>query len=138
MWSIVIMGVADSWIFSAHVVVGMLSDNKTSLPMLVPGFLCLCTAVVFGPVSTHRICSALISQRYAVLLHRIQAPERVTPPPPSRAMPVTPALPPNANSADAAPPLESGTPPFLDRIRAFSSEQPAVKCEPTLVERTDH
>jgi hypothetical protein len=50
-WSIVIMGTADSWIFSAHVVVGIMSDNKTSLPMLVPGFLCLCTAIVFAPVS---------------------------------------------------------------------------------------
>lgn len=45
------MGIADSWIFSAHVVVGVMSDNRTSLPMLVPGFLCLCTAIVFGPVS---------------------------------------------------------------------------------------
>jgi hypothetical protein len=45
------MGTADSWIFSAHVVVGIMSENKTSLPMLVPGFLCLCTAIVFGPVS---------------------------------------------------------------------------------------
>lgn len=51
MWTIVIMGISDSWIFSAHVVVGIMSDNRTSLPMLVPGFLCLCTAVIFGPVS---------------------------------------------------------------------------------------
>ncbi|WWC98821.1 hypothetical protein V866_005714 [Kwoniella sp. B9012] len=62
-YTIVIMSITDSWVFSAHVVVGIMSDNKASLPMLVPGFLCLCTAVVFGP-------------RYAVLLHRIQAPER--------------------------------------------------------------
>lgn len=45
------MGITDSWIFSAHVVVGIMSDNRTSLPMLVPGFLCLCSAIVFGPVS---------------------------------------------------------------------------------------
>ena len=45
------MGVMDSWIFSAHVVVGIMSDNRTSLPLLVPGFLCLCSAIVFGPVS---------------------------------------------------------------------------------------
>ncbi|WVW81137.1 hypothetical protein I302_103128 [Kwoniella bestiolae CBS 10118] len=62
-YTIVIMSITDSWVFSAHVVVGIMSDNKASLPMLVPGFMCLCTAVVFGP-------------RYAVLLHRIQAPER--------------------------------------------------------------
>ena len=28
-----------------------MSDDKTSLPMLLPGFVCLCTAVIFGPVS---------------------------------------------------------------------------------------
>ncbi|KAK8850346.1 hypothetical protein IAR55_004264 [Kwoniella newhampshirensis] len=70
LWSIVTMSISDSWIFSAHVVVGIWSDNKASLPMLVPGFLCLCTAVVFGP-------------RYAVLLHRIQAPERLSAPAPT-------------------------------------------------------
>ena len=48
------MAISDSWIFSAHVVVGIMSDNRTSLPMLVPGFLSLCTAVVFGPVSSVR------------------------------------------------------------------------------------
>lgn len=51
LWSIVMMGVMDSWVFSAHVVVGIMSDNRTSLPLLVPGFLCLCSAIVFGPVS---------------------------------------------------------------------------------------
>ena len=51
LWTIVIMGLSDSWIFSLHVVQGIMSDNKTSLPMLVPGFMCLCTAIVFGPVS---------------------------------------------------------------------------------------
>ncbi|WWC72337.1 uncharacterized protein I206_106299 [Kwoniella pini CBS 10737] len=70
-YTIVIMSITDSWVFSAHVVVGIMSDNKASLPMLVPGFLCLCTAVVFGP-------------RYAVLLHRIQAPERSAAPTPAR------------------------------------------------------
>jgi hypothetical protein len=50
-WTVVMMGVSDSWIFSAHVVMGILSDNKTSIALLVPGFLGLCSAVVFGPVS---------------------------------------------------------------------------------------
>lgn len=48
------MGVSDSWIFSAHVVMGLLSDNKTSIALLVPGFLGLCSAVVFGPVGYSR------------------------------------------------------------------------------------
>ena len=64
LWSIVIMGITDSWIFSAHVVVGIMSENRTSLPMLVPGFLCLCSAIVFGPVSLkprHEVYSADIS-----------------------------------------------------------------------------
>lgn len=51
LWTIVIMGVTDSWIFSAHVVMGILSDSKSSITLLVPGFLGLCSAVVFGPVS---------------------------------------------------------------------------------------
>lgn len=50
LWSIVLMGITDSWLFSAHVVVGIMSENRASVPMLVPGFLCLCTAIVFGPV----------------------------------------------------------------------------------------
>lgn len=51
LWTIAMMSIADSWIFSAHAVIGMMSENKTSLPMLVPSFLYLCSAVVFGPVS---------------------------------------------------------------------------------------
>ncbi|WRT70497.1 uncharacterized protein IL334_007495 [Kwoniella shivajii] len=79
LYTIIIMSITDSWVFSAHVVVGIMSDNKSSLPMLVPGFMCLCTAVVFGP-------------RYAVLLHRIQAPERSSPAPiPPRITPTVPA-----------------------------------------------
>ncbi|WVQ85781.1 hypothetical protein IAT38_007948 [Cryptococcus sp. DSM 104549] len=74
LWGVVIMSVSDSWVFSAHVVLGIMSDNRASLPMLVPGFLCLCTAVVFGP-------------RYAVLLHRMQAPERASAPAPPPRLP---------------------------------------------------
>jgi hypothetical protein len=38
-------------LFLQHVVIGIMSDDKTSLPMLLPGFVCLCTAIIFGPVS---------------------------------------------------------------------------------------
>lgn len=51
MWTIVLMGISDTWIFSAHLAIGIYSDNKTSLPLLVPAFLIFCTAIVFGPVS---------------------------------------------------------------------------------------
>jgi hypothetical protein len=51
LWTIAMMFIADSWIFSAHAVIGIMSDNRTSMPMLVPAFLFLCSAVVFGPVS---------------------------------------------------------------------------------------
>jgi hypothetical protein len=50
LWTIGCMGMADSWLFSAHVIIGIMSDNKTSLPLLVTAFLCLMTAVVFAPV----------------------------------------------------------------------------------------
>lgn len=58
LWTIVLIALSDSWIFSAHLVFGVLSDNRTSLPMLVPGFAALCTAIVFGPVSW-RGCTAV-------------------------------------------------------------------------------
>lgn len=63
LWTIIMISMSESAIFSGHLVLGLLADNKTSLPLLIPCFLALCTAVVFGP-------------RYAVMLHRIQAPER--------------------------------------------------------------
>lgn len=50
LWTIVLMGISDTWIFSAHLAIGIYSDNKTSLPLLVPAFLIFCTAIVFGPV----------------------------------------------------------------------------------------
>ena len=53
-WTIVMMGISDSWVFSAHVVLGIVSDNQSSLPLLVPGFLCLCTAIIFAPVGQIR------------------------------------------------------------------------------------
>ena len=56
--TVTIMFVADSWIFSAHAVIGIMSDNKTSLPLLVPAFLFLCSAVVFGPVSVELVVDA--------------------------------------------------------------------------------
>ncbi|RXK41711.1 hypothetical protein M231_00946 [Tremella mesenterica] len=69
LWSIVMMAILDSWIFSSHVIVGIVTDNRASIPLLLPGFLALCSAVLFAP-------------RYCVLLHRIQAPEREPSPPP--------------------------------------------------------
>jgi hypothetical protein len=51
LWTMVIFGVSDSWIFSAHVVMGLLSDNKASIALLIPGFLGFCSAVIFASVS---------------------------------------------------------------------------------------
>ena len=42
--------IMDSWLFSAHLVFGLVSDSKASLPLLVPGFLGLLSSIVFGPV----------------------------------------------------------------------------------------
>ncbi|WVF68112.1 hypothetical protein IAT40_002875 [Kwoniella sp. CBS 6097] len=83
LYTIIIMSITDSWVFSAHIVVAIMSDNRASLSMIIPAFLCFATAVVFGP-------------RYAVLLHRIQLPE-------SGATPSTPAIgQANANANNAA------------------------------------
>lgn len=112
------MGIADSWTFSAHVVLGLMSDRRTSLPMLVPGFLCLCTAIVFGPVCLVFFCHVAYMadfQRYAVLLHRIQAPERTSLPTPTtpRPAPATPntanvvTLPNTASNAESETPRQS-------------------------------
>ena len=51
LWTIIMMAILDSWVFSSHVIVGIMTDTKASLPLIVPGFLCLCSAVLFGPVS---------------------------------------------------------------------------------------
>ncbi|WWC92049.1 uncharacterized protein L201_007003 [Kwoniella dendrophila CBS 6074] len=123
-YTIVIMSITDSWIFSAHVVVGIMSDNKASLPMLVPGFMCLCTAVVFGP-------------RYAVLLHRIQAPERGSSTPPTLIRPnaTTPTTAQNdtasaASTASGVQVTENGivrTLSAIESIKAFFRDYPALR-----------
>jgi hypothetical protein len=51
LWTIVLIGVSDVWLFSLHLGVGVMSNNKTSLPIIVPGFCVLCTSIVFAPVS---------------------------------------------------------------------------------------
>lgn len=38
-----------------HAVVAIMSDNNASLPMLIPAFFSLCTAMIFGPVSRYRL-----------------------------------------------------------------------------------
>lgn len=50
LWTIVLISASDSAIFSGHIILGLFADNKTSLPLLIPGFMALCTAIVFGPV----------------------------------------------------------------------------------------
>jgi hypothetical protein len=64
LWTIAIMGVADSWIFSAHVIMGIMAENKGGITMLVPGFLSLCCAVVFGPVSSRPVIAVLADGWY--------------------------------------------------------------------------
>lgn len=49
-----------------HAVVAIMSDNVTTLPLLLPSFLCLCTALVFGPVSQFELKTA-----YSVRAHRL-------------------------------------------------------------------
>ena len=44
------LGVADSWIFSAQLMLGLMAENHASLPLLVPSFFSLVSAVVFAPV----------------------------------------------------------------------------------------
>lgn len=59
LWTIIMMVTMDSWLFSAHTVIGVLSDNQSTLPMLVPGFLSLVTSIIFGPVSRMALLSSL-------------------------------------------------------------------------------
>lgn len=126
------MGITDSWVFSAHVVVGIMSDNRTSLPMLVPGFLCLCSAIVFGPVGRLYICEAMSnSQRYAVMLHRIQAPERASPRPAVAPPPATTTPASSSDSADTPLVVAEGTTPprpsLLARFRTYTEDHPGVR-----------
>ncbi|OCF42632.1 hypothetical protein I317_03491 [Kwoniella heveanensis CBS 569] len=103
LYTIIIMSITDSWVFSAHIVVAIMSDNRASLSMVIPAFLCFATAIVFGP-------------RYAVLLHRIQLPERST-------APVTPAAG-QANAGAAAG--EAGTDGGVNAATVLASTQRRV------------
>lgn len=139
LWSIVLMGIADSWLFSAHVVVGIMSENRASVPMLVPGFLCLCTAIVFGPVRRALVYRSawimLTCQRYAVMLYRVQAPERSATPPrlPPRPAPVAAegtdgAAPPGTNTAVPVEPTEPSY-SFSERVVSAFASNPIIRCE---------
>ncbi|KAL1409803.1 hypothetical protein Q8F55_003800 [Vanrija albida] len=115
LWSIVIILLSDAWMFSAHAAIGLVSDNKASLPMLVPGFFGFCTVFVFGV-------------RYAVLLNRIQAPERTYTP---VTAPVPAAAATNAGATDAATPTVE-TPadpprPLSERVTEIVREYPALQ-----------
>ncbi|ODN80188.1 hypothetical protein L198_07845 [Cryptococcus wingfieldii CBS 7118] len=91
LWTIIIMSIADSYVFSIHVVLGILGEGGGGgVGMFVPGFLGLCGAVIFGP-------------RYAVLLHRIQAPEVDSRPPPPPAPPSIAQAPLPAPADNTAP-----------------------------------
>jgi hypothetical protein len=126
-WSIALMVSVDSFIFSSHVAVGTVSDNKTSLPLLVPGFLSLCTAVIFGPVSTGNVHDAHV-QRYAVLLFRVQAPERSV----VTVRPVTPVAVPAADLEMAEAGAVPADPPravsLTARTRESIDAHPRIKC----------
>ncbi|BEJ11489.1 hypothetical protein CspHIS471_0109110 [Cutaneotrichosporon sp. HIS471] len=114
LWTIVLIALSDSWIFSAHLVTGVISDNRTSLPMLVPGFAALCTAIVFGP-------------RYAVLLHRIQAPERIIARPPRRRAASTAASASGDALGDDSDEESEPPMPWTDRVGNLLSTYPGLK-----------
>ncbi|WOO79767.1 DSC E3 ubiquitin ligase complex subunit 1 [Vanrija pseudolonga] len=118
LWSIVIILLSDAWMFSAHAAIGLVSDNKASLPMLVPGFFGFCTVFVFGV-------------RYAVLLNRIQAPERTYTPP--VAAPAATAASAGAGATEATSPTDTTTDtpeprrPFSEVVTDIVRENPAIQ-----------
>ena len=135
LWTIIMMAILDSWVFSSHVIVGIMTDTKASLPLIVPGFLCLCSAVLFGPVSmtkphhTHKSNA----QRYAVIIHRIQAPESL-PARPATTAPAAVQATPSTSEGDGAALLSSPTaeaepsPGRWQRVSDAFNTYPALKC----------
>ncbi|CAK9785846.1 hypothetical protein CC85DRAFT_287654 [Cutaneotrichosporon oleaginosum] len=114
LWTIVLIALSDSWICGAHLLTGVLSDNRTSLPMLVTGFAALCTAIVFGP-------------RYAVLLHRIQAPERIISRPPRRRAASTATDASGDGGADESEDESEPPMPWTDRLAHLLTTYPGLK-----------
>ncbi|KAJ9101236.1 hypothetical protein QFC21_003455 [Naganishia friedmannii] len=114
-WSIGMMVASDSWMFSAHAVVAIMSDNNVSLPMLIPAFFSLCTAMIFGP-------------RFGVMIHRVQAPENAVPEP-------TPTAPRNTggqtgDSAQNTTPTPAPTAPsfsIMNVLRADMQRYPNLR-----------
>ncbi|KAG9037882.1 hypothetical protein FRB95_003722 [Tulasnella sp. JGI-2019a] len=87
-WPFVFQSIMDSFSFTSHSMFGVLTQNKASMTMLVPGFLACILALMF-------------EVRFTSLIHRIQAPEdalAITPPPP----PPTTATPTGTVSAQPA------------------------------------
>jgi hypothetical protein len=64
-----------------------MSHDKTSLPFLLPAFLCMCSAIIFMPVSLGQVRPKSNFQRYCGLLLRIRTSEQASAPLPPRPSP---------------------------------------------------
>ncbi|OXG23479.1 ligase [Cryptococcus neoformans Tu401-1] len=143
-WTIALMAVIDSYVFSLNVILGVMNvghggsdGNGGGMGVWVGGFAAFAGAVIFGP-------------RYAVTLHRIQAPEGAAPapaPPPAAAAPLTATIfasngngnaNTNANDPEGADPANgedvnrgrnrfAGLRPMTEGLREMVRAQPAFK-----------
>jgi hypothetical protein len=113
-----------------------MSDNITTLPLLLPSFLCLCTALVFGPVSTQTLTDYTAfhtlnvgSQRFGVMLHRVQSLETpVAPIRPTQNSSTSPNAPANSdvqNTGLEVPPAPSR----LETMQREISRHPNLRCQ---------
>ncbi|KAF8340498.1 uncharacterized protein EI90DRAFT_3035785 [Cantharellus anzutake] len=100
-WPFVIQALADLYAFLLHMTIGVTSNNRASLSLIAPGFV---AAVLFF----------VLEVRYAVLIHRIQAPEdaaaaaaRPSPPPPTPAAAAATAAINRRQTAASAPQVAS-------------------------------
>ncbi|CAE6460819.1 unnamed protein product [Rhizoctonia solani] len=120
-WTFALQAIADAYSFVGHVTVGIVSESRSSLSIIAPGFLAATLFLVF-------------EVRFSMLIHQIQGPEDAV-----MRTPITPAptAPPTTDEAEAplltnepavAPaPLQTSTPSTwmvrvrrtIDSVRSF-------------------
>ncbi|CCO28681.1 putative RING finger protein C947,10 [Rhizoctonia solani AG-1 IB] len=110
-WTFAMQAIADAYSFVGHVTVGIVSESRSSLSIIAPGFLAATLFLVF-------------EVRFSMLIHQIQGPEDAV----MRA-PITPA-------PNAAPTADEAETPLLTDQPAAAPAPPQTSTPPAWMVRT--
>ncbi|KAG8694431.1 hypothetical protein FRC09_009853 [Ceratobasidium sp. 395] len=95
-WTFALQAIADAYSFVGHVTVGIVSESRSSLSIIAPGFLAATLFLVF-------------EVRFSMLIHQIQGPEdAVMRAPVAPTSPTPTAAPAAPDQLPAAPPTRAG------------------------------